>query len=102
MDWGRVISAIVAVLGVLVISSANLTDIFGAGTAKLVVSASGLVMSILSALNAVVFQGQANQVKAVAALPGVSKIITNEQANATLKAQADSDDPSLAKVEPPK
>ncbi len=100
MDTGRIISGVVAVLGVLVISSANLTDLFGQGVARTIVSASGLVMSILSALNAVMFQGQANQVKAVAAMPGVSKIITNTDANETLKALADSD--ANPKVEPPK
>lgn len=92
MDTGRIISGIVAVLGVLVISSANLTDLFGQGTARLIVSASGLIMSILSALNAVMFQGQAAHVQAVEAMPGVSRIITNPQANATLAALAASDD----------
>lgn len=99
MDIGRVLSTVVAVLGVLVTASANLTDIFGPSTAKAVVSIAGLAMSILSAINGVLFQGQANQVKAVEAMPGVSKIITNTAANATLSALAQSDD--HPKVEPP-
>lgn len=100
MDWGRVLSAVVAVLGVLVTASANLTDIFGPNAAKLVVSVAGLAMSVISALNAALFQGQANLVTAVAAMPGVSRIITNHQANDTLASIAN--DPANPKVEPPK
>lgn len=77
------IGIMLAVLGVLGVSSAQLTDLFGADTAKMVVTASSLASSIISAV-LVALSGQSAQVKAVQAMPGVQSIVVNEKANTAL------------------
>ena len=66
----QIISIVGAVLSVLMISTAQLTDLFGAGTAKSIVSISGLVNLILqSIMTAITSQTQtvrdASQTKGV-------------------------------------
>lgn len=95
----------ISILGFLAGAGSQLGDIFSPiGTAaplivKEIISISGFAGGILGIVLATL-TGQSSQVKAVEAMPGVSKIITNMQANATLKALADSDE--HPKVEPPK
>lgn len=84
-----------AVLSVLMVSTAQLTDLFGASTAKNIVSVAGLGNMILSSVLAVV-SGQANLIKDVAAMPGVSRLSIDENANATLAKAAT--DPTLKNV----
>lgn len=86
-----------AVLSVLMISTAQLTEMFGAGTAKMIVSVAGLGNMILNSVLAAI-SGQANLVKDVLAMPGVQKIDVNAQANKTLASIAV--DPTVDKISP--
>lgn len=95
INLNQVLAIIVVVLGVLVASTANLTDLFGPTTAKLVVSASGLLSSVLSGILGVL-TGQSGQIKAVQNMPGVDNIVVNKQANPTLASLAV--DPAQPKV----
>lgn len=72
-----------AVLSVLMISTAQLTDLFGPEPTKVIVSAAALLNTMFSSILAVV-TGQAGMVKDVLAMPGVEKITVNAQANQTL------------------
>lgn len=72
-----------AVLSVLIVSTTQLTDLFGAGVAKTVISTAGLVNMILNAVT-VAISSQGSLVKDVVAMPGVEKIQVNTQANQTL------------------
>jgi drug/metabolite transporter (DMT)-like permease len=74
---------ILAILGVLSVSTAQLTDLLGPTIAKTIVTSSGLLTSILSSL-LVQFTGQGAQIKAVQSMPGVDQIVVNKNANATL------------------
>lgn len=91
----QILSIVAAVVSALMLATTQLTDIFGASTAKLIVSAAALANMILNSIVAAL-TGQANLVKDVQAMPGVSKIVTNAQANETLSAIAA--DPSNTKV----
>lgn len=84
------------VLGVLVASTGQLTDLFGPQVTKYVVSASGLLIAIVSGIGTIV-TGQGQQIQAVQAMPGVDKIVVNEKANATLATLAV--DPAQDKIE---
>ncbi len=63
--------------------------------AGVAVAAVPLVWSILA-------HTQTAQVRTVAAMPGVEKIVTNDQANPTLKGLGDSKAPEDVKIDPPK
>lgn len=76
-----------AILGVLGGATAQLNDLFGPKLAHGIVTASTLMTSIISAL-LVPLTGQSAQIAAVNAMPGVSSIVVNEKANATLAAVA--------------
>lgn len=93
----QIISIVGAILGVLMISTTQLTDLFGAGTAKSIVSIAALVNTVLSSVMAVI-TSQSSQVRDVLAMPGVDKINVNGQANATLAALAV--DPTVDKISP--
>ncbi len=85
---GKQVMAIAgAVLSALVVSTAQLTDLFGPGVAKTVVSAAGMVNLVLQSITAAI-TGQAQQVKDVLAMPGAEKLIINDNANKTLAALA--------------
>ena len=77
------ISIALVVLGVNVASTAQLTDLMGPQAAKYIVSLSGLLMSIVAGVQGII-SGQASQLKAVQAMPGVETILVNKQANQTL------------------
>lgn len=96
LNRGQVFSIIIAVFGVLVASTAQLTDLFGPAVTKYMVSASTLLMTILSSVNAIL-GGQGGQIAAVQAMPGVEKIVVNSQANSTLATLAI--DPAQDKIE---
>ena len=93
----QLLSIIGAILSVLMVASAQLTDIFGAGVAKTIVSMSGLanliIQSVMTALTS-----QTNTIKDVALMPGVDSIRVNSQANQSLAQVAM--DPANEKVSP--
>ena len=93
----QVLSIIGAVVSVLMISTTQLTDLFGPGVAKSIVSVAGLVnMTISSVMAALTSQG--STVKDVLAMQGVEKIDINGSANSTLAAIAI--DPKQDKISP--
>lgn len=79
-QWLAIIAAIVSAL---MLATTQLTDIFGPSIAKTIVSVAALINMILTSVVAAL-TGQANLIKDVAAMPGVSRISVNEQANSTL------------------
>lgn len=87
LNGKQIISIVGAILSVLMISTAQLTDLFGPGVAKSVVSVAGLgnliLQSIMTALTS-----QGSQVRDVLAMPGIEKIDVNAHANSTLAALA--------------
>lgn len=76
-----------AALGVASGATAQLTDLFGPKIAHLVVTASSLASTLISAIM-VPMTGQNAQIRAVDAMPGVQSIVVNEKANPTLAAVA--------------
>lgn len=95
LNTKQIIAIILAVLSVFSGSTAQLTDLFGAGIAKILISASSLACTTLSSVLAVL-SSQNQTVKEVAAMPGVEKIEVNAKANQTLAAIAL--DPNVDKV----
>ena len=98
---GKQITLIIgAVVSVLMIAGPQLTDMFGAGPAKYIVSCAGLInlmiQSVMAALTGTMPQDQ--QVKQVLAMPGIEKITVNAQANTALATLAI--DPSVNKIAP--
>lgn len=77
------ISIVLVVLGVLTASTAQLTDLFGEETAKLVISVASMANSALAGILAVL-TGQSSTVREVQAMPGVEKIVVNREAGTTL------------------
>jgi hypothetical protein len=97
LNTNQVIAIIIAVLGVITLSTAQLTDLFGAQIAKYIVSGSAFLGTVLSA----VLSNTTNQsatVRAVASMPGVESITVNSQANKILAQVAV--DPTLDKIAP--
>lgn len=95
---GQLFSIAIVVVGVLGASTAQLNDLFGPSITKDIVSAASILTSLLAGINALL-GGQAAQIAAVQAMPGVDKIIVNEKANAALATIAVSDAPENSKVE---
>lgn len=91
----QILGAIGVVLSVLVVSTAQLTDIFGPAVAKSIVSAAALANGMVSGWIMLV-TGQAATVKEVAAMTGVEGIEVNAKANKTLAAVAT--DPEQPKI----
>lgn len=71
------------ILGVLVASTGQLTDLFGPQVTKYIVSAAGIGVSTLSGIGAIL-TGQSQQISAVQDMPGVDKIVVNKEANGAL------------------
>jgi hypothetical protein len=93
---GKTILAICgAILSVLMVSTAQLTDLFGPGITKSIISVAGLTNMILNSIT-VALSTQGSLVKEVAAMPGVERIQVNTQANQTLAQVAT--DPQQPKV----
>lgn len=97
LNRNQLMAITIAVLGVLMVSTAQLTDLFGPAVAKSVVSVAALLNSILGSTLAVI-TSQGGQVLDVLAMPGVDKIDINAKANKTLAAIAV--DPSIDKISP--
>lgn len=97
LNGKQIISIVGAVLSVLMISTAQLTDLFGAGVAKSIVSVAGLGNLVLQSIMTAI-TSQSSQVRDVLAMPGVQRIDVNAAANQTLAAIAI--DPSVDKIAP--
>lgn len=96
LTTGQWLGIVLAILGVLAASTAQLNELFGPAVAKTIGTIANLTMSIMSAV-LVVLTGQSAQVQAVQAMPGVEKIVVNENANQTLASMAV--DPQQKKIE---
>lgn len=83
LNTKQIISIVGVIISVLMVSTSQLTDLFGAGTAKTIVSISGLANMILQGVMTVI-TSQGSTVKDVLAMPGVENIAVNGKANATL------------------
>lgn len=97
LNRNQIISIIIAVLSVMAGSTAQLTDLFGPGIAKTIISVAGLCNTILSSVM-VIITSQGSQVRDVLAMPGVDKIDINAAANKTLAEIAI--DPKVDKIAP--
>lgn len=91
------LAIIVLVLSVSSGATAQLTDIFGPGMAKILGSLSSLGATIVSGVQ-LILGGQGQQVKDVAAMPGVEQVTINANANQALATVAV--DPAQTKIEP--
>lgn len=97
LNLKQIISIGIAVLGVLMISSTQLTDLFGPTVAKSVTAMAGLLNSILGSTLAII-TSQTGTVKDVLAMPGVERVSVNANANQTLAGIAI--DPTINKISP--
>lgn len=93
----QIIGIILIVNGALIGSAAQLTDLFGAGVAKTIISIASLGNSIFGGIVTMI-SGQGAQIRNVLAMPGVENIAVNRDANATLAAIAV--DPAQDKIAP--
>lgn len=99
LNRNQIISIAVLILGVMGTSTAQLTDLFGAAITKDIVSLSSLLTAILGGINSII-GGQASQIAAVQAMPGVDKIVVNQNANSTLATLAVSQDNNKVEITP--
>lgn len=91
------IAIAILILSVNMGATTQLTDLFGVGVAKYIVSLSSLGSSILAGIQ-LILGGQATQVKDVLAMPGIQKVEVNAMANPTLAALAV--DQNMNKISP--
>lgn len=91
------IAILMLALGLIAGGTTQLTEFFGAGTAKSLASAASFLSSFVAGLQ-IILGGQSAQVKDVLAMPGVDKININENANKTLATIAM--DPSVNNISP--
>lgn len=92
----QILALCMSTLSALAGASAQLTTLFGQVIANDVTTGCALLSAILGGW-VVVLTGQGAVVKQVQAMPGVSKIVVNDQANATLTTVAN--DPTNTKIE---
>ena len=95
LNGKQILAVVGAVMSVLMISSANLTDLLGSGPAKTIVTVAGLINMILQSVT-VALSTQTQQIKDVAAMPGVERVSVNASASKDLAAAAV--DPAQSKV----
>ncbi len=93
----QILAIVIAILGVLMASTAQLTDLVGPQVTKVIQSLAGIANSILASILAVI-TGQSGIIRDASAMPGVEKITVNSQANSTLATLAV--DPSQSKIQP--
>ena len=102
MNTAQKLALTIGILGFVATGSTQLTDIFSPFGSlaplivKEIVSLSGFATGVLGIVLTFT-TGQSGMVKSVQAMPGVEKIVVNEQANATLATLAV--DPTQAKIE---
>lgn len=97
LNGKQLIGITIAVLGVLMVSTSQLTDLFGPAVTKSITAVAALLNSILGATLAVI-TSQTGTVKDVLAMPGVEKINVNANANEALATLAV--DPTVNKISP--
>jgi hypothetical protein len=91
----QILSIVAAVVSVLMLATTQLTDLFGAGVAKNIVSVAALINMILNSVMAAL-SGQSSLIRDVAAMPGVERITVNSTANQALATVAtDSTQPKV-------
>lgn len=93
----QIIAITIALLGVLMASTAQLTDLVGPQMTKWIQSAAGITNSFLAAVLAII-TGQGGIIRDASAMPGIEKITVNSEANSTLATIAV--DPAQSKVTP--
>lgn len=93
----QVLALAIALLGAVIASTAQLTDLFGQGNAKIIISVASMLNSLLGVTMSVI-SSQTGLVSDVQAMPGVEKIVVNDKANPTLASLAV--DPKMLKIEP--
>lgn len=91
------IAITILALGLISGATGQMTDIFGAGAAKSIASAASFMSSFVAGIQ-VILGGQGQQIKDVAAMPGIEKVTVNSAANSTLAGLAV--DPKQDKVAP--
>lgn len=79
-QWLQIIGI---VFGAIVASSALWTQLFGQSTSQIIISVTGFLTTVLSGVT-YVLTGQGQQIRDVAAMPGVQTITVNSAANQTL------------------
>jgi len=97
LNGKQIFSIVGAILSVLMISTTQLTDLFGTGVAKSIVSVAGLGNLMIQSVMAVL-TSQGNTVLDVKNMPGVEGIAVNGYANKTLATLAM--DPTQNKIVP--
>ena len=96
----QIIAIVAAVVSALMLATTQLTDIFGASMAKTIVSMASLLNLILNSIIAAL-SGQASLVQDVRSMPGVDKVLVNDQANPTLaKLATDPNEPKIGATDP--
>jgi hypothetical protein len=95
LNGKQIIAIVGAIISVLMVSSAQLTDLLGPGWAKYIVTIAGLLNMTLQSVS-VALSSQGSLVRDVAAMPGIESIKVNSQANSTLASVAV--DPAQTKV----
>lgn len=93
----QIIGIILVINGALIGSTAQLTDVFGIGAAKMIVSIASIANSIFGGIVTLI-SGQGSQVRNVLAMPGIEDVTVNAKANPTLAAIAV--DPTEPKIAP--
>lgn len=97
LNGKQIIGIAGAIISVLMVSSAQLTDLLGPGLAKTITTVAGLLNLTLQSIT-VALTSQGSTVKDVLAMPGVDKIDINGAANQTLAQIAV--DPAVNKIGP--
>lgn len=91
------IAITILALGLISGATGQMTDIFGSGPAKSIASAASFLSSFVAGIQ-VILGGQGQQIKDVAAMPGIDPIKIN--ANASEAAAKVALDPAVDKVAP--
>jgi len=97
LNGKQIISISIAVLGVLMVSTTQLTDLFGAGVAQKIVSLAALLNTGLGSVMAVI-SSTSQQFKDVSNTTGVEPLRVNAQASPQLAALAV--DPKVDNIAP--
>ena len=79
---------IVGILSATAGATVQLTDVFGPGVARAIVSVANLAMTIVVTPFLFAVTGQTAQIKAVNNMPGVQSIVVNKEASTNLAAIA--------------
>lgn len=96
LNGKQIIAIVGAVVSVLMVSTAQLTDLLGPGLAKTITTVAGLLNMLLQSIT-VALTSQGSTLRDVAAMPGVEKVLLNGQANSTAATLAV--DPMQDKIE---